>query len=273
MSKKILITGGRGMVGSQAGFGIALNKKQLDILKSKSIQKAIKIYKPDVILHLAAMTDMSDCENSPKKAYRVNVIGTQNIAKACRENNITLVYLSTCAVFDGKKRTPYKENGKPNPINIYGKTKWQGELAVQNILPDALIIRTGWLFGGGFNIDKKFVNSTFKKMRGGLEVKATADRYGSPTYILDLLHTIEKLINKEAHGVFHVVNRGVASYFDIAKEMKKITKLNSPVIPIKSSEVETKNLKRGKMEVLASSKIKLRSWDKALNEYIETILF
>lgn len=289
--KKIITTGGNGMVGSQVGFGIRLNKKQLDILSPLSIQKAIQKYKPDAILHLAAMTDMLACQNNPKQAYNINVTGAKNIAKVCQKNNIKLVYLSTCAVFDGKNKSPYKETDKPNPLNVYGKTKLQGEKAVMDVSSrwqrhrgstthdesgsghNNLIIRTGWLFGGGAGVDKKFVFSTFQKIRSGLEVKATSDRFGSPTYIPDLLKTVEKLIQKNARGVFHVVNEGAVSYFEIAREIiKDIEGSDSSIlIPVKAFDIENPKVKRGQMEALASSKIKLRSWKKPLKEYIDIL--
>jgi dTDP-4-dehydrorhamnose reductase len=267
-TKTIIITGGNGMVASQANFGIKLDKEKLDILNKKSIQKAINFYKPDVILHLAAMTDMLGCENNPRQAYKTNVMGTRNIAEACRKNKIKLIYLSSGVVLGGKKRTPYKENDKPKPVNVYGKTKLLGEIEAQKIVPGALIVRTGWLFGGGPAIDKKFIFSIFQQMRKGLEVKATADRIGSPTYIPDLLDAIKKLIDKNASGVFHAVNSGAASYSEVAKEIKKIGKFSSPVVGVKAAGIENPKLKRGTMEALASSKIKLRHWKKSLKQYI-----
>jgi dTDP-4-dehydrorhamnose reductase len=248
-----------------------LGKSALDILNPKSIRKAIIRYKPQVIFHLAAMTDMLACEKNPKQAQKINGIGTRNVAKACKENKIKLVYLSTCAVFDGKKKTPYKETDLPKPINIYGKTKLLGELAAQDLLSDALIVRTGWLFGGGLDIDKKFVALTFQKLQKGSTVKATADRCGSPTYIPDLLQAVEKLIHKNAKGIVHVVNDGTASYFEIAKAIKKIGKFNLPILPVKTSEVEPPKLKRGKMEALTSSRVTLRPWKKSLKQYLDEL--
>ena len=145
---RILTTGGDGMVGSQVDFGIRLGRSQLDILKPKSIEVAIKKYNPQVILHLAAMTNMLSCEQNPEEAYKTNVTGTRNIAIACRKNNIRLVYASTCAVFPGNKKDPYDENDKVGAVNVYGSSKLMGERVAKKILPDVLIIRTGWLFGG-----------------------------------------------------------------------------------------------------------------------------
>jgi len=266
-SKKIIVTGGEGMVGSLVKFGIKLGHAKLDISKPISIEKAIEKHRPEAILHLAAMTNMLECEENPKKAFRINVTGTENLAKACKEHRIKLIYMSTCAVFDGKKKTPYKESDKPNPLNVYGQTKLQGENVAKKLLPDALIIRTGWLFGGSKN-NKKFVSLSLQKFKNGEEVTATSDRYGSPTYIPDLLETIENLMDGKMKGTYHVVNSGVASYFDIAKEIKSLGKFKTKILPLKARQIENPKLKRGHLEALASSKIKLRFWQKALTNYL-----
>lgn len=263
----ILVTGGAGMVGSQATFGKKLTRKELDILSLHSIEQAIKKYKPRVILHLAAMTHMLLCEENPKEAFKVNVIGTKNLATICKRYNIKLVYMSTCAVFNGRKKTPYREIDTPDPINAYGKTKLEGEKIVQKLIPSSLIIRTGWLFGGGKN-DKKFVQLTYKKFKEGSEVKATKDRKGSPTFVPDLLSETKKLIKENKSGIYHIVNSGEATYLDIAKEIRKIGKFNKKIIAVKGKDVELPKLKRGKLEALTSSKIKLRSWKKALHVYL-----
>jgi len=263
----ILITGGSGMVGSIIRWGVKPNHKELDILKPTSIKKAIKKYKPETILHLAALVDMQYCQDNPNEAYKVNVLGTKNLALACKKNKVKLVYLSTCAVFDGKKRQPYGEKDRTNPINIYGKTKLAGEKVARKILPDVLVIRTGWLFGGGKK-DTKFAKKTYAKFTRGENITATFDRCGSPTYVPDLLETVKKLISEDATGIYHVVNSGTASYFDIAKEIKKLKKFKQKVISVKAKSLENPKLKRGKMEALTSSKITLRSWKLALKECI-----
>lgn len=264
---KILVTGGAGMVGSQVTFGIKPNHKELDITNPTSIEKAIKKHKPDVILHLAAFANMLGCEEDKIKAKKINVTGTENIARACKKNGVRLVYMSTCAVFDGKKKTPYIEKDKAKSLNVYGKTKLEGEEIAQKILPGVLIIRTGWLFGGNKK-DKKFVQLTYQKFKENIEVMATSDRVGSPTYIKDLLSTIKKLIDKNSSGIYHLVNSGTASYADIAKEIKKIGRFKQKIKKVLARDIENKKLKRGKNEALASSKIKLRSWKIALKEYL-----
>jgi dTDP-4-dehydrorhamnose reductase len=269
-NNKILVTGGSGMVGSQVAFGTKPDRKELDIIDSLSIKRTLDHYQPTVVLHLAALTDMGECEKNPEYAYETNVVGTYNIAKVCREKNIRLIYFSTCAVFDGNKNAPYSETDSVHPLNAYGRTKWLGELVVKNIVPDSLIIRTGWLFGGG-KTDKKFAKLCFEKLRRGEEVNAVSDRWGSPTYIPDLLKTIEDLIKNKTNGIVHVVNDGKATYFEIAKVVKEFGSFAPEIKPVKAEEIESPEVKRGKMEALTSQKVKLRNWREALKEYIETL--
>jgi dTDP-4-dehydrorhamnose reductase len=264
---KIIITGGSGMVGSQVNFGIRLNHKQLDFLNKKSINSAIDKYEPNIIVHLGALVDMLACEKNPKLAHKINVTGTKNLAEICKKRNIKLVYMSTCAVFNGNKKTPYKEIEKTGSPNVYGQTKLEAELIIQKILKDYLIIRTGWLFGGGKN-DKKFVRAIYLKMKAGDEIKAVNDRYGSPTFVSDLLNETYKLIKENKSGIYHIVNNGCVSYFEVAQYIKSIGKFKAKIVGIKSKSIENKNIKRGKMEALTSYKIKLRSWKKAVREYL-----
>ena len=218
----ILITGGSGMIGSQADFGIKPNHQELDILDPKSIANALDKYKPSTVLHLAAMINMAECEKYPERAHETNVTGTYNITSACKERNIKLIYISTCAVFDGTKKEPYSETDMPNPLNVYGKTKWLGEKISQELIPNTLIVRTGWLFGGR-NADTRFIKRFFEQCQRGEEIKATVNRSGSPTYVPDLLNMIEKLLQNDHSGIVHVANNGAASYFEVGQFIKKIT--------------------------------------------------
>ncbi len=259
------------MLGSQVDFGVRLNRKKLNILNPLSIQKAVDKYKPRIILHCAALTDIIFCEEHPDLAYEINVVGTYNVAKICREKKIKLIYISTCAVFDGTKKNPYREMDQPNPINVYGRTKWLGELVVRDLVSDSLIVRTSWLFGGGFNVDKKFVISRFNELKRNQNIKGTTDRYGSPTYIPDLLSNLAVLIKNKTIGIIHLVNKGNASYYDVAKSIRDLGNFKSKVVPVKAQDIENASVKRGTMEILASDKIEMRSWRIALAEYIQIL--
>ncbi len=267
---KILITGGSGMVGSQVNFGIKPTHYELDITDISSVENYIEKNKPSVVFHFAALADMSLCEQNPDDAYRVNVLGTENIAKACKKHGIKLVYLSTCVVFDGKKETPYNENDKVGPISMYGKTKIEGENVIQSILTDALIIRTGWLFGGGKN-DKKFIRAFYLKISANEEINAVSDRYGSPTYVPDLIDAILELLKENKNGIYHVVNSGSVTYKEVAEKIKFLTGSTSNINPINSANVDNPFIIRSKMESLYSSKITLRPWNESVTAYIDIL--
>ena len=258
------------MVGSQVKFGKKLNRNELNIVDKNSINLAIDKYRPTTILHLAAYADMLGCEDAPKQAHKINVVGTKNLAEVCKKRNIKLVYMSTCAVFSGNKKTPYTESDKSSSPNVYGQTKYAGEQIIKKILKDYLIIRTGWLFGGGKN-DNKFVRAMYMKMKGGVDINAISDRYGSPTYVKDLLSEVNKLIGENKVGVFHVVNDGCASYLDVAKYIKSIGKFKAKIVEVKSKDIDNRKLKRGKIEALSSTKVKLRSWKSALKNYLTKV--
>ena len=265
---KIIITGGDGMVGSQVKYGTRLGKDELDILDSLSIDSAINKYKPDVIIHVAAIVDMAWAEEHKEETWGVNVTGTENIARACKTHNIRLVYMSSCAVFEGIKSSPYSENDEVKSINVYGKTKFAGEEVVRNILPESsLIIRTGWLFGGG-DKDKKFIKMFYEKFKNGEEITAVCDRYGSPTYIPDLLSKILELIESGANSTYHVVNDGCVSYYEVAKEIKNIGNFANNIKKVLYKDLPASIVPRGNMEALVSLKISMRPWQGAVREYL-----
>ncbi|MFH1769719.1 MAG: NAD(P)-dependent oxidoreductase [Parcubacteria group bacterium] len=263
---KTLITGADGMIGSYIDFGIKTDKSNLDITNSKQVLKMVKKYKPKVIIHLAAMTDLDLAERKPKLAYQINSVGTYNMAFAAKEVNAKFVYVSTATVFDGLKKSPYKENDIPNPQNYYSQSKYLGELIVQNLLKDYIIARSCWIFGGGKKKDKKFVAQIMRQLDKP-EIKAVKDIYGSPTFGKDFVAGLKKLIIEDKKGIFHLSNEGVASRYEVAREIVKISKKRIKVIPVSASYFKV-DAKRSGYEGM-KSKIKfMRSWEKALKEYI-----
>ncbi len=147
--EKILITGAGGMLGSYIDFGVRLDHHSLDVGDLASVRAACAAHRPRVIFHLAAATDLVGCEKDQAQTYHTNAIGTYHMALAARDIGAKLVYVSTSAVFDGKKEAPYREDDMPNPQSVYGHSKYLGELAVRGILDDYMIARTCWIFGGG----------------------------------------------------------------------------------------------------------------------------
>ncbi len=264
--EKILITGADGMVGSYIDFGIRASQAQLDVTSLSSVMAACKKYMPKVIVHLAAATNLVRCEQEPAYAYTVNTVGTYNIALAARAVGAKLIYVSTSGVFDGTKAEPYTEEDTPNPVNVYGHSKYLGELAVQGVMENFLIVRTSWVFGGGKEKDKKFVGKILMQ-KDAAEISAVADKRGSPTYAKDLARAIAMLIEEDRRGICHVGGEPATRY-DIAKEIVSITNSSAKVVPAVSADFPSAYA-TGCNESMVIS-VPMRPWQEALREYIQT---
>ena len=271
---RILITGNGGMLGM--ALRSALKDHELILPKTYQLNVAnveqVMRYKADFIIHLAAETDHEYCEANPSNCYYVNTIGTANMVKLAKSLDVPIIYLSAASVFDGKKREPYIYFDEPNPVNHYNSSKYYAELIVQSYKKH-YIIRTGWLFGGGAELDKKFVNKILTKIKDGAKtIKVCDDCIGSPTYSVDLARTINWVATLGIDfGKYHVVNYGVpVSRHDIAAEIIKAIKMEGLVTiePCKIDDLKEEfPCKRTNYEGLQSS-FTLRHWKEALHEYL-----
>ena len=198
----------------------------LDVRNLGEMLRVISDFKPDLLIHLAAETDLEICEKQVDYAYETNFVGTQNACIVCRDLKIPLVYVSTAGVFDGTKSEPYTEFDTPNPINVYGSSKLQGEKIVREILPEHYIVRAGWMIGGG-DRDKKFVQKILAQLDDGVNaIHAVTDRTGTPTYAPAFSRVLEKLIQTSRYGTYHLACKGRASRFEVAREMLRILNRN-----------------------------------------------
>lgn len=265
-----LVTGADGMVGSYVDFGIKTNRQSLDVTNREQALDVVRKYQPKAILHLAAATDMERCEKDPDYGD-INVSGTRIMALAAKEVGAKLVCISTNAVFDGKKDGPYLEDGQPNPQNVYGKSKYEGELVVRDLLEDYLIIRTSWVFGGGPERDKKFVGKIIRQLQNPetKEIKAIGDRRGTPTFAKDLVSAVKEFLNQDKRGVAHVANAGPCSRYDMVIEMAKFFNSKTRVIPV-NSDYFGSSANQLANESLSSVFYETRSWQDALGEYLRT---
>ncbi|MCQ9207552.1 MAG: dTDP-4-dehydrorhamnose reductase [Omnitrophica bacterium] len=287
--KKILVTGSSGMLGTAVSRKLAknyavigldnradkLSVEHCDIADSKKTLEVIRGVRPAVIIHTAAWTDVDGCETDPGKANRVNITGTENVACGAASLNIPLLYISTDFVFDGKKKSSYTEVDLPNPLNVYAKSKLEGEKRVAR-LPKYVILRTSWLFGeNGTN----FVDTILRKVKSGEKLNVVDDQFGSPTYAKDLAQAIAALIGylietDSARDIFHVSNKGAVSWFDYAKEILRLAgNTDAALTSIKTKELKAP-AKRPAFSVLDNSKFEkaigftMRPWQTALAEYI-----
>lgn len=271
VSDSILVTGADGMVGSYVDFGVRTNRRILDVTDLREVMAVCLRYRPKVILHLAAETDVDRCERDPAYAYSVNSVGAYHITVGARAIGARVVYISTAGVFDGEKEGPYTISDKPNPRNYYGHSKYLGELSVLQNSDHPLVVRACWMMGGGPHRDQKFVAKIVAQVRDPKvkEIKAITDQLGAPTFGKDLIVEVRRLIQEGRVGVVHLSNTGVASRFDVAKEIVQELRPELPVVPVDSKSFLL-DAKRTKNEMLEVETGYMRPWQNALREYLKT---
>jgi dTDP-4-dehydrorhamnose reductase len=290
-SDRVVITGCGGMLG-EAVYSVFNGKcelhasdidvntpwlERLDVSNSKDVDTYLEKVKPNYIVHLAAWTDMEYCELHPEGAYATNTGGVENVAKYARIHNIPLLYISTAGVFDGEK-DEYIEKDTPNPLSVYGKSKYGGEL-VARTLPKSIIIRAGWMMGGGPKKDKKFINKIIKQLRAGVkELAVVNDKFGTPCHTYDLAQSIKYLLDHEAYGLYHGACDGGGSRADVARFILEKLNLSDK---IKVKEVDSTYFKqnyfatRPRSEKLINIELKkiaphlTRDWQICLDEYLK----
>lgn len=261
------MTGGDGTLASYISWGKKFGRGELDVADLSNVRGVLEKEKPDIVLHLAALTDIKKCEEHPELTREINELGTGNIAKVAKEIGAKVIYVSTNAVFDGEKREAYGVDDIPKPINVYGKTKYAGELAVLDKDPRNLVVRTSWIFGGGKEKDKKFVSKIIQKLRNGEAFSAVNDIKGTPTYAKDLAEALHNMALNNVSGIVHVVNSGSASRYDMVLVMKEALNSKSQIsgAPLSSFDSTGNTLRN---ETLNPGEYALRSWQEALIEYV-----
>lgn len=248
----------------------------LDVTRQNEVFRKVGVVRPDYIFHFAAETDVDLCEKNPQHAFKVNTCGTENIALACKEFGAGLLYISTGAVFNGDKPSPYTEFDMPGPINVYGESKLQGEVIVKDLLSQYFIIRTGWLIGG-WGLDKKFVYKIIRQLNEEKgELMVVADKFGSPTFVEDFAANLMVLINTKRYGLYHMVNKGTCSRYDIAvkivefMELKKKVRINpvdSAKFPLPAPRNRSEMLENYKLDLLGLNS--MPHWEESLERYIK----
>jgi len=251
---------------------IRLTRADADIVDPAETCHAICKAQPDVVIHAAAYTAVDECESSPQTAFRINSDGTRNVALVCKQLRIPMVYISTDYVFDGTKAGAYDESEAPNPINVYGRSKLQGERHVQELLGTFWIVRVSWLFGP---TGKCFVQSIMQQALQGKDLRVVDDQFGSPTYTMDAAETVEQLIDRAPPGIYNVTNQGHCSWFEFASDILWKARLeNAKLIPISSSELDRKakrpmNSRLSNSHLLAQGFDPLPDWKEGVAKYIQ----
>lgn len=249
---------------------------QLDITNAEAVRSVITQVRPDVVVHCAAWTavDLAEDEDKVEKVRAINAGGTQNIADVCKELNCKMVYLSTDYVFDGQGEQPWLPDCKDyKPLNVYGQTKLEGELAVANTLKKYFIVRIAWVFGlNGKNFIKTIVN--LGKTHDTLRM--VCDQIGTPTYTLDLARLLVDMIETDKYGYYHATNEGgYISWYDFACEIFRQTGMDTKVIPVTTEEYGLRKAARPFNSRLDKSKLteagftRLPSWQDAVSRYLK----
>jgi len=275
---RIAITGANGQLGQalQAALGaehdlVPLGHTDIELGQPDCVER-LAATGAELVIHPAAYTDVDGCARDPAWAYRVNGLGAQYVALACRRLGAPLVYISTNEVFDGAAAGPYFEYDRAAPINAYARSKWAGEQAVRELLDRFYIVRVAWLFGGARN----FVRTVLRLAAERDEIAMVADEVGSPTYAPDAATAITQLIRLPFYGTYHLVNEGICSRLEFAAEVLRLAdRADMKLRPITLAEFKRdssvppytplRNL------AAAALGVRLRPWQAALAEYVQSI--
>lgn len=274
----ILVTG----VNGQLGYDVVkvlkernieclgIDKEQLDITDEDAVNKYITDLKSECVVHCAAYTAVDRAEDDEEVCKKVNIKGTEYIAKACKAIDAKMIYISTDYVYDGNGDKPFEVDGHIEPHSVYGKTKYEGEVKVQEILDKYFIVRISWVFGINGN---NFINTMLRLGKEKESINVVCDQIGSPTYTADLAPLLCDMAVSEKYGVYNATNEGFCSWAEFASEIMKQAGLNCKVNPIPTSEYTSKairpfNSRMSKKKLVDNGFGVLPEWKDALERYL-----
>ena len=272
---KVTIFGASGLLGKalmrewREDRVTGLSSKDADVRDPRQVKDAVEGTHPDWIVLAAAYTDVDGCETNRERAFAVNRDGAANVARAAKEHGSRLLFLSTDYVFDGNKTSPYEVDDPHAAQSVYGRSKAEAEVQVEQILPGSCIVRTSWLFGAG---GKCFPDTILKLASTRAQLDVVNDQRGSLTYAVDLARAIIQLCRKGAKGVVHVTNRGECTWFDFARAIVSAAELKTIIRPTTTDKFP-RAAKRPKYSVLSASSLDhcgvgMPDWQDALRRYL-----
>ncbi len=281
---KVAIIGSTGQLGSEllselGERAIPLSHEDIEITDHDGTREVLLSLSPSVIINTAAYHKVDLCEENPLKTFEVNTIALKNLIEISNELDALLIYISTDYVFDGAKSSPYSEEDVPNPLNVYGLSKYAGEILLRNHARSYLVVRVASLFGKGGSKLKggNFVRTILRKASSGENLRVVNDIVMSPTYAKDASKAIVKLIEEGKVGIYHVVNSGYCTWYEFAKEIVRLGGYNVVIEAISSSELSMK-AKRPSFSALSNEKLKrdigfeMPHWKNALRRYLEEVV-
>ena len=281
---KVLVTGVKGQLGydvmnelARRGYeGVGVDVAEMDITDSEAVEKVMTEVQPDKVVHCAAWTAVDAAEDNQEVCHKVNVDGTANIAKMCGKLDIPMVYISTDYVFDGQGTEPWQPDCKDyKPLNVYGQTKLEGELAVSQTLEKYFIVRIAWVFGLN---GKNFIKTMLNVGKTHDTVRVVNDQIGTPTYTYDLARLLIDMNETEKYGYYHATNEGgYISWYDFTKEIYHQAGYKTAVLPVSTEEYGLSKAARPFNSRLDKSKLveagftPLPTWQDALSRYLKEI--
>lgn len=282
---KVLVTGVKGQLGfdvmnelKKRGIeGIGVDVDEMDITDAATCRKVITEAGPDAVIHCAAYTAVDAAETNMEICRKVNAGGTRNIALVCRDLDIKMMYISTDYVFNGQGERPWEPDDERQPLNAYGQSKYEGELAIEELVKKFFTVRIAWVFGVN---GKNFIKTMLRlgKERGAVSV--VDDQIGSPTYTYDLARLLVDMIQTEKYGRYHATNEGLCSWYEFAVEIFKQAGMEVTVTPVSTAEYTAmypNQAKRPMNSRISKEKLsengfeRLPSWQDALGRYLKEI--
>lgn len=278
---KILVTGVKGQLGhdvmnelaKRGHEAVGVDVEEMDITDEAAVQRVIKESAAEAVIHCAAYTAVDAAEDNMELCLRVNAYGTENIAKVCKELDIRLMYISTDYVFDGQGERPWEPEDQRDPLNAYGSSKYQGELAVERYLSKYFVVRISWVFGLNGN---NFIKTMLRLSETGDSITVVNDQFGSPTYTYDLARLLVDMIQTEEYGYYHASNEGICSWYEFACEIFRQAGRKVTVLPVDSSSYSTKaprpkNSRMNKDKLTQKGFQRLPEWQDAVQRYLKEL--
>ena len=271
---KVLVTGVSGQLGCDAAKVLTargieflgVSSKELDITDRDAVLRMCSAYRPDAVFHCAAYTNVDLAEDEPERCMRVNADGTRNIAEACRELNAKLLYVSTDYVFPGTGDKPWETGDATGPLNVYGRSKLAGELAIQELTEKHIIVRSSWMIG---EHGSNFIKAMLRLSETHSELRVVDDQIGSPTFTFDLAPLLCDMLETDSCGVYHATNEGYCSWAELAEAVFRLSGKDVAVRHISTEEygaraARPKNSRLSKASLDAGGFKRLPGWEASL---------
>ena len=277
---KVLVTGVKGQLGydvvreleKRGHTAVGVDIDEMDITDAAAVERVLTETQPEAVIHCSAFTAVDRAEDETELCRRVNVEGTKNIAKICKKLDCKMLYLSTDYIFSGDGERPWEPDDEASPLNAYGQSKYDGELALKKYVEKYFIVRISWVFGINGN---NFIKTMLRLGRENGAVKVVDDQIGSPTYTYDLSRLLVDMIESGRYGAYHATNEGICSWYEFAKEIFRAAGMNDvSVTPVKSGEFPVKakrpkNSRMSKEKLVANGFTLLPAWQDAVARYMK----